>query len=204
MDAAPKIFKYDNIFKTDKRGTNMDQFNVKRADFAEMGGRSTYIPADKVQLILQQLQPLNRLRCEFSLQTGFRIDDVLSMQTADLIRAVDNNYWLLLHEKKTGKSRSVRVTKDTVRRLMAVAGAVFVFECRDDVYKHRCRQTVYRDFKQAAQNVLGRGATASVHSLRKNYAVDLYARTNDLLRVQRDLNHNNISTTVLYALADKL
>lgn len=171
---------------------------------AEIGGRSSFIDVDSLQEIFKRLQPINRVVCEFCLYSGFRIDDVLSMHTADIVRAVDNNYWLCLNERKTGKSRSVRINKEIVGRLLSISGTVFVFECNRDIYKHRCRQTVYRDFKKAAADVLGADTSASVHSLRKCYAVNLFRETGDLFKVQRDMNHSSIGTTALYAMADKL
>ena len=51
-------------------------------------------------------------------------------------------------------------------------------------------------------NCSGRGY--SPHSLRKVYAVRALAKTGDLLAVQSDLNHSHLSTTMLYALSDRL
>ena len=44
----------------------------------------------------------------------------------------------------------------------------------------------------------------SPHSARKAYAVRLYQRSGDLMRVQRDLRHSSPEVTLLYAMADEL
>ena len=44
----------------------------------------------------------------------------------------------------------------------------------------------------------------SPHSLRKNYAVFLKEKGYSLAEIQKALNHDNILTTMLYALSDEL
>lgn len=177
---------------------------VAPGNFAEAGGRSIFIPAHKVDSIFQLMRPVNRLACQFCLETGFRIGDVLNLRTRAVYEAITaNNCWLRVQEEKTGKSRRVRISKLWASRLMGVAGVIYVFEGKD-LYTPRTRQAVYRDFKRRARRVLGAETRASVHSLRKNYAVAKYRETGDLQAVQRDLNHERLGTTVLYALADVL
>ncbi len=48
----------------------------------------------------------------------------------------------------------------------------------------------------------GLGGKASPHSLRHTFATGLYARTGDLLLVQRALCHRNIASTIVYAHCD--
>lgn len=170
----------------------------------EIGGRSGYIDSDSLRRILGQLQPVNRVACVFALRTGLRIDDVLRIRRRDVARAVRNNYWLTVTERKTGKPRKIHIDGDIAKELTALAGSVYIFEHRSDPDRHRTRQTVYKDFKRCCRAVLGADTNASVHSLRKVYAVDKYRETGSLERVKNSLNHNSVTTTMLYAFADKL
>ena len=170
----------------------------------EIGGRSAFIDSDSLHKILGRLRPANRQACALALKTGLRIDDVLRLRTAALDERAANNYWLSVTESKTGKLRKVKVDKKTLSQLKAAAGAVYVFEHRCNPERHRARQTVYKDFKRCARDVIGVDTAASVHSLRKVYAVEKFKETGNLQQVQRDLNHSNISTTALYALSDKM
>ena len=49
--------------------------------------RSDYINTDTISHLLWALQPANRLVCEVALQTGWRIDDILELKTADIAEA---------------------------------------------------------------------------------------------------------------------
>ena len=46
--------------------------------------RSEWIPKGEIEHILAALMPENRLACEISLFTGLRINDVLSLKTAQV------------------------------------------------------------------------------------------------------------------------
>ena len=59
------------------------------------------------------------------------------------------------------------------------------------------------DIKRA-QKAFRLPVNAGSHSLRKVYAVDLMRRYGDIRRVQRALNHDNETVTLLYAMADQL
>lgn len=129
------------------------------------------------------------------LETGFRIDDVLRIRKYQLRRD-----YITLKERKTGNVRTVPYSG---KYRVSGGNLSYVFPSRrgragDKRKLHR--STFWRHFEKAvkAAGLSGRGYT--VHSLRKCYAVELYKRTGDVLRVQKDLGHKNLSTTCLYLL----
>ena len=69
--------------------------------------------------------------------------------------------------------------------------------------KHRTRQAVWKDIDRTAK-ALRLPVNAGSHSMRKGYAVDLMHKYADLEKVQRALNHDNPTVTMLYAMADHL
>lgn len=103
-------------------------------------------------------------------------------------------------EQKTGKRKRIRLAQDILRRMTWLSGEVYVFEGQRDRTKHRTRQRVWRDLVRAAK-AAGIADNISPHSLRKLYAVTQYQKHKDLAKVQRQLNHDNIVTTLLYVMS---
>ena len=145
-------------------------------------------------MVLAALMPENRLIMRVLLHTGLRIGDVLNLRTAQ----INGRFWIT--EQKTGKRRAVGLPADLRADILAQAGPVWAFPGRDPS-KPRTRQAVWKDVKRAAkafrfpQNV-------APHSARKVYAVELLRKYGDIEKVARALNHANINTTMIYALAD--
>lgn len=157
------------------------------------------MPPKDLDLALRLLTPIDQLVMQVILKTGLRISDVLTLRT-DQIRPR-----LTVKESKTGKTRRVTIGQPLADAILAQAGEVWAFPGANRGQAeetHRSRQAVWRDLHRAAKAC--RLPQLSPHSGRKAYAVDLYQSTGDLATVQRRLQHDNLSTTLLYALADHL
>ena len=156
-----------------------------------------YLIRRELDHVLAALMPANRLVCRVCLDTGLRVGDVVSLRT-DQLRP---QFWLT--EQKTKKRRRVNLSGALLDQLRAQAGPVWVFPGRDPA-KHRTRQAVWADVKRAAR-AFRLPQNVGVHSIRKVYAVDKVRRSQgDLRRVQRALNHSDLSTTMVYAMAAEL
>lgn len=154
--------------------------------------------------MLWALQPPNKLVCEVALQTGWRIDDILSLTTEQLQKALKKKRCsVTITEQKTGKRSNRILPRDLCERLVEQAGRLYVFEGRDDYRKHRTRQAVYMDLKAVAKKFHIK-INLSPHSLRKNYAVYLRQQGYSLEQIQKKLNHFSIGTTMIYAMADEM
>lgn len=166
--------------------------------------RSEYIPRRELEFLLSALMPENRLALEVSAHTGLRINDVLSLRTEKLAQR------FTVREQKTGKFRRVFLSNELLERCRVNAGKYYVFEGRLDRSKHRTRQAIFKDLKCTARRFKlrlpeeYRGRNIAPHTARKIYAVEAYARTRDLKKVQRLLNHSDEAITLLYALADQM
>lgn len=139
------------------------------------------------------------LALEVSQATGLRVGDVLAMRVCDLVSRPR------IREEKTGKVRRVYLSKRLLHDLRAISGPVWVFQGAK-AGRHRSYDALYRDVRQAAQNYTGErsGAHISPHSWRKAYAVRKYHELGDIEAVRRLMGHDEETTTILYALADKL
>lgn len=166
--------------------------------------RSSWISDEVFGHILAAMLPKNRLVVEVADATGLRIGDVLQLRTQQL-QEVDRP---TIRESKTGKSRRVYIPAKLRARMLNQAGAVYVFEGRGDIYKHRSRQTVYKDMVHAAEVFKRSGAVPQVasispHTARKRAAVRAYHRGGvDAARALLNHADSDVAVTLLYALSD--
>ena len=156
-----------------------------------------YLLRREMEHIFAALMPENRLVCRVCVATGLRVSDVLALTPGQL----SPQFWIT--ESKTGKRRRVNLKADLLADLRANAGEHWVFPGRDPT-KHRTRQAVWRDVKRAAK-AFRLPQNVGVHSLRKVYACELLvASGGDLRKVQKALNHDDLTATMIYAMAAQL
>lgn len=161
--------------------------------------RSDYVERDVFAHILSALTLENRLALITSLTTGLRIDDVLHLKTADVLKGRFS-----IREMKTGKIRRIRLGKALQGALISISGRYYIFENRLDCKKTRTRQAVNKDLKRACELFRVKGVNVTPHTARKIFAVGEYERTCDFKHVQELLNHSNEAVTTLYAIADTI
>lgn len=141
----------------------------------------------------------NVLALRVSLETGLRIGDVLSL-TADQI----TGRTLRGCAEKTGKKYRKVVSNDLAKRLKGLkpnrAGYIFPHRTKPD--EHRTRQAVWQNMKKAAA-LMGLHLNAAPHSARKTYAVQTF-HDSGLENAMKELQHDRLSTTMLYAFSDML
>lgn len=156
-----------------------------------------YLMRREMEHVFAALTPGNRLVCRVAVHTGLRVGDVLAIPTAKL----GTQFWVT--ERKTGKRKRVNLPKVLVDEIKAQAGLEWAFPGVRDPSKPRTRQAVWADVKRAAR-AFRMPQNVGTHSARKVYAVDLMAKYGDIERVQRALNHDSPSVTMIYAMADQL
>lgn len=136
-----------------------------------------------------------------ALETGFRIGDVVSLTFREAMGICP------VFEQKTGKPRHCELPcylKGGITERFYEAGcdySAFVFPSKKKPGAHIHRTTIYRALKRAAGDLR---LQVSPHTTRKIYAVELYRKTGDVEAVREALNHDNLSTTLLYCFADRL
>lgn len=156
--------------------------------------RADYLRPQTYSRLFFLMQYPNVLALRLSLETGLRIDDVLSLKPAAL--AGTNLSYVA---KKTGKPGKKKVSATLAREIRGQASKAWLFPGRKEG-NHRTRQAVWRDVKKAAKT-LGLDENVSPHSARKTYAVQL-RKEEGLAAVQKELQHSHGDTTMLYAFAD--
>lgn len=158
--------------------------------------RSEYITREVWQALLPSMTYANALAIAVSLETGLRIGDVLHLQVSDL-----SDTCISYTAQKTGKSGTADCSPSLIARLRANAKRGYCFPPRAGS-RHPCRsrQAVWANVRKAAA-AAGIKPHVSPHTARKTYAVDLYHRRG-IAAVQAALQHGDVNTTNLYALAD--
>lgn len=157
--------------------------------------RADYLSDDDFAVVYRLLMPQNALIMRVCRHTGLRVGDVLALRTEQLSR----QFWVTEH--KTGKRRRVNLPDTLLDEIRAQAGELWAFPGRSGAPK--TRQAVWKDLKRAAR-AMRLKVNLGTHSARKAYAVELYRRYGDMARVERALNHADVSTTYLYAMADQV
>ena len=158
--------------------------------------RTDYIEPWLYEKIYHIMNYDNALALRVSLETGLRIGDVLSLKPDDIQGTV-----IRYTAQKTGKSGKKTISADLARKLRKVANDKWVFVGRDSD-NHRTRQAVWKDIKRAVK-IAGIEGNVACHSARKTYAVNLF-NSRGLTAVQKELQHDNTATTMLYAFSDSL
>lgn len=158
--------------------------------------KTEYLLEREVGHVLAALTPQNRLIARVCLHTGLRVGDVVALKRGQLGRQ------FVVTEAKTGKWRKVGLPDGLRAEVLAQAGRDWAFPGAKDG-QHKTRQAVWKDVKRAAK-AFRLPQNVGPHSFRKVYAVELLAKYGDIERVRRSLNHQNVATTLIYAMADRL
>ena len=158
--------------------------------------KTEYLLEREVGHVLAALTPQNRLIARVCLHTGLRVGDVVALKRGQLGRQ------FVVTEAKTGQRRKVGLPDGLRAEVLAQAGRDWAFPGAKDG-QHKTRQAVWKDVKRAAK-AFRLPQNVGPHSFRKVYAVELLAKYGDIERVRRSLNHQNVATTLIYAMADRL
>jgi integrase len=159
--------------------------------------RTEYLLKKELDCVLAVLTPTNNLVIRTMLQTGLRVSDVLAIKPEQL----NLHFWMT--ESKTGKRRQCGLTQNLLDELKQQSGKTWVFPSPKNPSRHRTRQAVWHDINRAAK-AFRLPQNIGTHSIRKVYAVELMNKYGDIERVKRALKHRYESTTLIYAMADKL
>ncbi len=131
----------------------------------------------------------DRLILRIGVETGLRISDILRLK----VNQISNEFEVI--EQKTKKKRTVFLKKTTINELNLYIKSQKLQNNSKIFYQSR--QTTYRNLNNLAKS-LGYKNISS-HSARKLFAITfLKKNNNNLALLQKELNHDNINTTLIY------
>lgn len=159
--------------------------------------RTDYLNPSLYNALYSAMTYDNVLALRVSLETGLRIDDVLSLRFEQLKgRTITGS------AMKTGKAYKKVLSADLANRLRGIcpkkSGYFFPHRLKAD--EHRTRQAVWANMKKAAR-LFGVEVNAAPHSARKTYGVEVF-KDKGFDAAQKELQHDRMSTTMLYVFSD--
>lgn len=164
--------------------------------------QSEYIDPEKLKFILDLMVIDNANAVRVSLITGLRIGDVLALKQED----VDNDGNIRTTCKKTGKAFLGAIPSGFAKELKRRAGkdSVWLFPSPSPlrIGKNRTRQAVWLNIKKAAK-ICAVPRNVTPHTARKVYAVERFKKKG-LEEVQSSLQHDRLTTTLVYAFSDQI
>lgn len=164
--------------------------------------KSEYLSKKRLEKVLANMQYENALAIRVSLETGLRINDVLSLSVYDL--TANGVYTVAEKTMKPVRatlSEALLLSLRTLSKINKANPYGWCFPSPRDGKKHRTRQAVYIDLEKAAKSC-GVKVHISPHTARKVYAVGVF-KSAGLETAKQALQHDNINTTMLYAYSDK-
>lgn len=149
----------------------------------------------KVEKYLASKNQRNMLIFEFGINTGLRVSDILGLNVSDVL---DKTYVEII-EKKTKKYKRFPLNNKLKKLLKTyLVGKslneplfVGIRHCRLD------RSQVYRFLNEACEHC-GIKANIGTHTMRKTFGYHHYKKFNDVVLLQRILNHSSPSITLRY------
>ncbi len=157
---------------------------------------------ERIESYLAKKNLRNRLIFVLGINTGLRISDILKLNISDI---KDKNY-VEIKEKKTGKYKKFPLNnklKNLINEYLAEARKkIYSIDNGEPLFvgkKHKRlnRSQVYR-FLNFACNELKIDINIGTHTMRKTFGYHHYKKFNDVVLLQKILNHSSPSITLRY------
>lgn len=139
----------------------------------------------RVLCLCRERDARNALMIELAWKCGARASELLAIEPGDLN---DVYRTVRIRGLKGSDSRDVALNKDLYARLRAHANSAEQGGRLFPIAYRRLEQ-IWRDYRPVAK---------TFHSLRHTFAVELYQKTKDILKVKRALGHRSLANTMIY------
>lgn len=163
--------------------------------------RSRFLDEREITAVCACMESRDWLPFWVAIETGLRVGDVAKLRWVDITA-----HTIHFTAQKTGKQGVAVISDDLRRALLATRrgrASVWVFPSPQNITAHITRQSLWKRLKKACERAGVNPQGFSPHSFRKVYGVREYHR-HGIGAVQAGLQHTDISTTEIYALADWL
>jgi len=154
------------------------------------------VPFSAIKYIADNLNMPYKLIFMIQYDTAFRISDVLKLRYENIELDDDGMVSVIVKEKKTGKLRTLYITKDTAYIL---AKYIKIMGKTPDSKLFTTDKSHYNRKLQKVGANIGYPKISS-HWVRSSRAVHLLKKGYDIISVKNLLAHKDISTTQLYVL----
>lgn len=161
--------------------------------------QSRYLDPREVAALRRVCRPAIWLPLQIAIDTGLRVGDVAKLRWDDI-----SGRTVRYTAQKTGKEGIAYLSPDTaalLRRWRPYSPDGWLFPSPSRRGGHLRRQTIWKRVKAACARAGLNPCGVSPHSFRKVYGVTEYHR-HGIAAVRAGLQHSDIATTEIYALAD--
>ena len=152
------------------------------------GLRNNFIPPNDFDRIMRCADPDDRIIFTLLAETGFRVNDLLKLRQHEAQRSLDTGL-ITLYEHKTRKTRTVKMSSKALIWL-------YIQLKRNTAHKHPLKFVFASRTKKQGQK------SRSIHrsTIHKHFAdaVKRAGLAGKGYTVMKDLNHDKLSTTLLY------
>lgn len=225
IDNKPKTFKTSTINTHLKRCITFLRslnYNITVSKFRVNNERPKALTYEEILLLINEAENCfknhelairTKTLIRFLFNTGFRINEALTITLANLYER-DNNYYVKIHEKgkATDSLLEVAISEKTYNSLMDYLSikqyeSIYLFSGLKPTAKKLTRNVISENFKTLASfvdtkyntNLLDTVKNNSTHFLRKSKASYLLnVKKYDVVEVKEILRHTNINTTLSY------
>lgn len=202
------IFKYFKNLKTyvnlaiNKDLMNIQQYPFRKYKIKQMESRKVYLTPEEIDQMQDLVLTGENERYQYikdlfmySVYTGLRFSDVLSMQKSELVK-IGGNTWLIKKMEKTDESVRIPIYTIFNGKPIEIINKYFRFNtvfC----FKQITNQHANRTLKILA-GLAGIDKTITFHTARHTTATYLLYKGVSLTTVQKVLGHKKIATTQIY------
>lgn len=149
----------------------------------------------EIKLFLKEQSERNYVLFLMGIHTGLRISDILSLKVKDV-----QGWDIFIREQKTKKLKEVKMPMELKKAIRSyIKGKPrheYLIKSREGKNRPITRGMAYKILNQVADEFgLERIGT---HSLRKTYGYHHYKTFNDLVSLQKMLNHTDVKETKRY------
>ena len=138
----------------------------------------------------------NRLIFMVGVNTGLRVSDILRLKISD----VYEKEYIEIREKKTNKYKRIalndklqRLIKEFLKDKQKSNKLLFVSKSGKQLY----RSQVY-NFLNEASKAVGIRENIGTHSMRKSFGYHHFKQNNDIVLLQKLMNHSSLFVTLAY------
>ena len=128
----------------------------------------------------------------FACFTGLRISDIERLKWSDIQQACDDNWFVIINQKKTSREVRCPLTPQAVDILNSIKG-----RRRGLVFRMKSRPTVAKYLNSWAEEA-GIGKKITFHTSRHTYATMLYEAGVELPTICKLCGHKSVSMTLRY------
>lgn len=160
-----------------------------------------------IKIYLRGQSPRDYLLFMVGLSSALRISDILKLKMSDILNINGNiKERVIIHEKKTGKSKQFVITKNLKQAIKEYLDVTPNWDCDDYIFQSRVSGSTHKPLSRIRAYTIIRDAARAVgidtpigtHTMRKTWGYHAHKQGAPLALIMQALNHSSIQQTLRY------